>query len=129
MKTIFLAEGQNHVRQAIQLNLDHQLGYRISGTANHAESLLAQLGQTRPDVLLLDWLLPGMNPQRLLPVLRKFFPGTRIIATVSQKKLGEQALSYGVDAYLLKGLQPEEFAQALNNQMNTLLQGGEEEEL
>jgi DNA-binding NarL/FixJ family response regulator len=127
--TIFLAEGQNHVRQAIRLNLDQQIGYRISGTANHAESLLAQIGQTRPDVLLLDWVLPGMNPQRLLPALRKFCPGTRVIATVSRQEIGEIALNYGVDAYILKALQPDEFALSLTNLVNRLQRAVNKEDI
>ncbi len=125
--TIFLAEGQNHVRQAIRLNLDQQTEYQISGTANHAESLLAQIGQLAPDVLLLDWVLPGINPQRLLFVLRKFCPGTRVIATVSRQEIGEQALSYGVDAYILKALQPDEFAQSLTRQLKNLQHAANQE--
>jgi len=116
--SIFLAEGENHVRQAIRISLDQQEGINVSGEARHAESLLAQVGQHPPDVILLDWHLPGMNPQRLLSVLKEFCPGTKIIATVMQPKIGKLALTYGLNAYLLKGLPPDEFVKSLKEQLN-----------
>ena len=116
--TIFLAEGENHVRQAVRLNLEHVSGVIIIGEARHAESLLAQIATAPPDYLLLDWHLPGMNPQRILPVIKRFCPETKIIATVLLVKIGKLALAYGVDAYLLKGLSPEEFIQSFKDQLN-----------
>jgi DNA-binding NarL/FixJ family response regulator len=110
---IFLAEGQNHVRQAIHLSLDQQQGFQVIGSAGHAESLLAQITQLHPDALLLDWLLPGLNPQRLFPVIRQYCPKTRIIAMVLQPKMGKMAQAYGVDSYILKSLQPEDFSESL----------------
>lgn len=110
---IFLAEGQNHVRQAIHLTLDNHTGIQVTGTACHAEGLLAQIPQQPPDVLLLDWMLPGMNPQRMLPVVRQFCPRTRIIATVLQASVGRMALAYGVDSFILKSLAPDEFSESL----------------
>lgn len=115
---IFLAEGENHVRQAIRLSLEHEEGITVCGEAGHVESLLAQIGQHPPDVLLLDWHLPGMNPQRLLPVIRRFCPETKIIATVLQSKSGKLSLAYGIDAYLLKGLSPEEFVNSITKQLD-----------
>lgn len=115
---IFLAEGENHVRQAIHLSLDHQEGITVCGEARHAESLLAQIGQHPPDVLLLDWHLPGMNPQRLLPVIKHFWPDIKIIATVLQGKLGKLSLAYGIDTYLIKGLSPDEFVESLTEKLD-----------
>ena len=116
---VFLAEGENHVRQAIQLSLDHQQGIKVTGSARHAESLLAQIAQFLPDVLLLDWHLPGMNPQRMLPVIRQYCPDTKIIATVLRSKLGKDALAYGIDAYLIKGLPPDDFVSSLKDLLSS----------
>lgn len=115
---IFLAEGENHVRQAIRLSLENMQEVVLIGEARHAESLLAQIARQPPDVLLLDWHLRGMNPQRMLPVIRKFCPETKIIATVLLAKLGKLALAYGVDAFLLKGMPPDEFVKSLKDQLN-----------
>jgi len=110
---VFLADGETHVRQALRLSLDHLQGISVSGEARGAESLLAQIGQDPPDVLLLDWELPGMYPQRMLPVIRRFCPETKVLATVLQSKQGKLALAHGVDTYLLKGSSPDDFVKAL----------------
>jgi DNA-binding NarL/FixJ family response regulator len=115
---VFLADGENHVRRAMHLSLDHLPGVIVSGEAQDAEHTLAQISQDSPDVVLLDWQLPGMCPQRMLPVLRKFCPETKILATVLQPQAGQLALTYGFDAYLLKGLSPDEFVKSLKNHLN-----------
>ena len=116
--TIFLSEGENHVRQAIRLSLEHIEGVILIGEARNAESLLAQITQVHPDFLLLDWHLPGLNPQRTLSVIKQFCPETKIIATVLLKKLGKLALAYGVYAFLLKSLPPDEFINVLKDHLN-----------
>ena len=78
-KSVFLAEGEKHVREALCLLLEHQVDFVIAGEASHAESLLAQVCQAPPDVILLDWNLPGLHHQRLLAELREYCPATRIL--------------------------------------------------
>jgi DNA-binding NarL/FixJ family response regulator len=117
---VFLAEGETHVRQALQLSLDHLEGISVCGSAKHTESLLAQISQNPPDCLLLDWLLPGMNPQRLLPVLRKYCPRTSIIAMVIHPKVGERTINYGMDGYILKGLPPEDFISSFQKTLEAI---------
>ena len=113
MNTIFLADSEKHVRAALSLMLEHQGNFAIVGEANHAESLLAQVCHKPPDVILLDWNLPGLHPQRLLRALRQYCPATTILASSvrpeDQKICGE----LGVDAFLLKQLPPEQFFSAL----------------
>jgi len=113
--SIILAEGENHVRQAIQISLDHQKEFKVVGEAGYAESLLAQVGHQPSDLLLLDWNLPGMHPQRIISVIRRYCPMTAIIATGVRREQGKAALAYGVDGFLLKGLPPEEFVSELIN--------------
>ena len=115
---VFLADGENHVRRAMHLSLDHLPGVIVSGEAQDAENALAKIIQDPPDVLLLDWHLPGMHPQRMLPVLRKFCPQAKVLATVLQPKSGQLAMAYGFDAYLLKGLPPDEFVNSLTTHLN-----------
>ena len=65
MKTIFLAEGEKHVREALRLVLELHPDLTVVGEAGTAENALAQICQHPPDIVLLDWTLPGLHPQRL----------------------------------------------------------------
>ena len=47
MKTIFLAEGEKHVREALRLMLEHQPILKIVGEASTAESTLAKFASIR----------------------------------------------------------------------------------
>ncbi|MGB2894690.1 MAG: response regulator [Anaerolineales bacterium] len=106
--TVFLAEGEKHVSSALTLMLEHQPKFEVHGKADTAESLLAQVCVQPPDVILLDWNLPGLNPQRLFPALRQCCPGTLIVVSSvipEQKTVHE----YQLDGFVSKQLPPKEF--------------------
>ena len=114
MKSIFLAEGEKHVRSALRLQLELQPAFRISGEAGHAEALLAQVCQNPPDVILLDWNLPGIHPQRLVQTLRAYCPDTRILATSVKPETEFNMPAHGIDGFLSKQCSPKSFITALN---------------
>jgi DNA-binding NarL/FixJ family response regulator len=109
MKTVFLAEGENHVRAALRLQFEHQPEYQISGEADHTECLLAQVCRKPPDVILLDWNLPGINPQRLISTLRRHCPSTMLVATSVKPEQEKITREYQLDGFLSKQLSPEDF--------------------
>lgn len=123
--SILIAEGQNHVRQAIRISLDQQNEFEITAEASCAESLLAQIGQKPSDVILLDWNLPGMHPQRIISVIRRYYPETAIFATGMHQEQGKAALAYGVDGFLLKGIPPEKFVLKLMDLLKESTSGRE----
>lgn len=100
--SIFFADDELNVRQAMRLLLD-QVGYKLVGEAEDTESLLAYVCSSPPDVILLDWELPGLRIQHLLPVLRKYCPRTKLIAMSAQPGAQRAAIILGVDAFISKG--------------------------
>jgi DNA-binding NarL/FixJ family response regulator len=108
-KSIFIAEGENHVRTALRLMLDHQADFVIAGEANHTESLLAQVCQDPPDVILLDWNLPGINPPRLLRTIRDYCPATQLIAVSVKPEDKKIVRELGTNAFISKQLPPDQF--------------------
>ena len=115
MKSIFLADGEKHVRSALRLQLELQTGFEISGEAGHSEALLAQVCLHPPDILLLDWGLPGLHPQRLIQTLRQHCPNTCILATSVKPEQEHTARAVGVDGFLSKQLAPDDFMAALQS--------------
>lgn len=115
MKSIFVAESENHVRAALSLLIEHQPEMRLTGAVYDIESLLAQVCQQAPDVILLDWNLPGMNPQRLTRTLREYCPDTRLVAISVKPEHEQAAREWGVDGFLSKQLSPDLFTAALES--------------
>ena len=57
---IFLADDQAKARSALRLLLEQEPGLSVVGEATETEDLLAQVQRTQPDLVLLDWELPGL---------------------------------------------------------------------
>ena len=94
-----------------QLKLAHHVlsaaGHNVS-EAEAAEQAFASISQDRPQIILLDLILPGMDGLTLVRML-KADPATRDIHVVAVTSYPERfskaaALAAGCDAYLLKPL-------------------------
>ena len=109
MKTIFLAEGEKHVREALRLLFEHQSDFEVMGEASSGESTLANVCINPPDVLLLDWHLPGLYPQRMISALRECSPKMLILATSVQPEQEKTSHQFEVDGFLLKQLPPDQY--------------------
>ena len=110
---IFIADCQPHIRSALRILLEEDGRFEISGEAECPESMLAQVCLQPPDVILLDWNLPGLHLQRLLATLSAHCPSTRILVTSLDPQQERAVLSSGAQGFLLKNLQPDEFMQSL----------------
>ena len=113
MKSIFVAESENHVRAALSLLIENQPDMQLAGAVYDTESLLAQVCQQSPDVILLDWNLPGIHPRRLIRTLRECCPVTILVATSVKPEHEQVTREWGVDGFLSKQLTPELFVSAL----------------
>jgi DNA-binding NarL/FixJ family response regulator len=117
MKTIFLAEGEKHVRDALHLLLEQHPKFKVTGDARSVESLLAQVCQQTPDAILLDWTLPGLHPQRLIRALRECCPHSKLVAISVKPEHEKAAQEYCLDGFILKQ-QPETFLASLEAMMD-----------
>jgi NarL family two-component system response regulator LiaR len=87
----------------------------LVGEATTAEETLRLCDQVRPDVVLLDSLVPGMDVASLIHTLGERYPETKIIALTSfrAEELARGVLEAGAVGYLLKNVQAEDLADAI----------------
>jgi DNA-binding NarL/FixJ family response regulator len=111
---ILLADDQPKLRLGLKLLLKREPEFNISAEASDAESLWDQLKTFEPDVLLLDWELPGLNPVDALRRLHAVFPRLQVIALSGRVEARRAALAAGADAFVSKGSPPEQLLAALN---------------
>jgi DNA-binding NarL/FixJ family response regulator len=104
---ILIADDQPKVRFAMRVLLDRQPGLVVVGEAVHADSLLAQTETACPDLVLLDWELPGLPATELLVALRRSCPDLSVIALSGRPEARHTALNAGVDAFVSKIEPPE----------------------
>jgi two-component system response regulator DesR len=105
MPRILLADDNPSSRSALALLLVTRLGATIVGEASTMECLLEQAAATRPDVVLLDWELPGKPETDRIHVLRSVTPGVRVIVISARPESAAQASE--ADAFVNKTDPPE----------------------
>jgi DNA-binding NarL/FixJ family response regulator len=113
---VLLADDQPKVRSALRLLLEQEPELSVVGEAATAEGLLAQVRAAHPDLVLLDWELPGLQAAHpLLPALRALNPCLSVIALSGRPEVYQAALAAGADAFVSKGDPPERLLSAVND--------------
>lgn len=110
---ILLADDQPKVRFALRALLQQQPGLEVLGEAIDAHDLLANTENSCPDVVLLDWELPGLATDDLLSALRGACPNVLVIALSGRVQARQEALAAGADAFVSKGDPPERLLAAI----------------
>jgi DNA-binding NarL/FixJ family response regulator len=93
--------------------LEQEEGIVVVGEASGAESALAHIAQTCPDIVLLDWSLQGAAANGLLYVLRQTCSHLRVIVLSGQPAVEDDALAAGAEAFVSKADPPERLLAAL----------------
>jgi DNA-binding NarL/FixJ family response regulator len=110
---ILLADYRPKVRFALRALLEQQPGLSVVGEVADTQDLLAQVEEACPDVVLLDWELPGLEAVGLLSTLREMCPDVLLIALSGRVGARQAALVAGVDAFVSKGDPPERLLAAI----------------
>ena len=107
---ILLVEDEPGIQELLKLNLG-QAGHQVTA-AEDAEGALQYLKTTLPDVILLDWMLPGMSGIDLCRRLRadkRYQPVPIIMLTARGEEQDRVAgLDTGADDYITKPFSPRE---------------------
>ena len=114
MRTL-IADDQANVRSALVLLLEQEPQFEIVGEAADAIGLLQTIRKHPPDLLLLDWELPGLEADYLLHLLRYEHPHLLVVALSSRPEAEAQAIKAGANAFISKGALPEQVLTAVTN--------------
>jgi NarL family two-component system response regulator LiaR len=87
----------------------------VVGEAQSGEEALCLCGKVKPDVVLMDMMMPGMNGVETTRALREKYPDVKVLALTSFHggDLVHGAMQAGAVGYLLKGVSMDELAEAI----------------
>lgn len=111
---ILIADGRSKVRFALRALLERQAGQDVVGEAGRARDLLALVVASQPDLVLLDWELPGLEANCTLENMRGAVPSLCIVALSGRSEARQTALAAGADAFVSKTDPPERLLAALD---------------
>ena len=100
---ILITAGQTPTRSALRLFLQEGRGLQVVGEAADSEELLTEVQSKHPNVVLLDWELPGQPTMDLLPTLRSLNSRLFVIVLSGRPELEEAARAAGADLFFSLG--------------------------
>jgi DNA-binding NarL/FixJ family response regulator len=88
--TLYIVEDHLVVREGIRMLLEAAGGVRVVGAAQSASGAVAELGQARPEVVLLDLDLGDEDGLEWLPRILDAAPGARVLVLTALRDEGRQ---------------------------------------
>src|SRR5438105_857213 len=89
----------------------------LIGEAANGSEAVRLCAETRPDVVLMDLVMPGMDGPTAIRTIHDLHPEIHVIALTSfpEEDLMQRALGAGAISYLLKNVGAEELAGAIRS--------------
>lgn len=116
MSKILIVDDERDILELIRMHLEHD-GHEVVEAANGIDALKQAIAQT-PDLIVLDWMLPGLDGLSVFKRLRTE-SRTRDIPIIMLTAKAQQAdrltgLELGADDYLTKPFSPRELLLRVN---------------
>ncbi len=109
---IVVGDRDARVRSALRMLLREESSVTLVGESSDLPSLVAQVKQLQPDLILLDWELPGRPAAALLLAREKLKYEPKVIVFSARSELEEEILAAGADAFVSKADPPEALLRA-----------------
>jgi HlyD family secretion protein len=114
---ILVVDDQRMIREGLKVLLDPEPDLEVVGTAADGESAVEQVESLRPDVVLLDMEMPGVDGVTTTQTICQQFEDVKVLVLSSydNNDYVQQSLDVGAKGYLLKGTPAEELRAAIRS--------------
>lgn len=115
--TIVLADDHKILRQSLKALLEREHDLKVIGKAGDGLSAIEVVERLRPDVLVLDVMLPRLNGLEVLRHVKRLVDETRIVmlSMFADEVYVSEAMGSGASAYVLKCEAFEDLARAIRS--------------
>ena len=112
---VLIADDHAVVRQGLRTFLELDPEFEVAGEAADGETAVGMARALRPDVVLMDLLMPGMDGVTATETIRRELPDIEVLALTSvlEERLVVQAVQAGAIGYLLKDAKAPELRHAI----------------
>ena len=104
MKRVVIIEDQTAVREMIAQLVESEPGYQVIAESGDGQSALTLCLDKKPDFIILDIMLPGLNGAEVLRRISKFLRNTRVLvfSGYHNPKLVRELLQAGAHGFVEK---------------------------
>lgn len=112
---LIIVEDHKLLRETWALFLNSDPLFSVIAHTATAEEGIDLCKQLKPDIVLLDINLPGINGIDAVPLIRKFSPGTKIlgVSMYAQTSFVKKMMQSGASGYLTKNAEQQEMKDAI----------------
>ena len=112
---MLIADDHRLILDGIKHALEEDGGFEVVGEATSGERVLPIVGQTNPDLVVLDLRMPGMDGLTCLDQIKKRYPSIKVVilSVSTDERLIETILARGASAYVVKSVNPVDLPAAL----------------
>ncbi|MFJ9370599.1 response regulator [Nocardia sp. NPDC101769] len=117
MITVMLVDDHPMVREGLRSMLDTDADISVVAEAGSGEEALASIETVRPDVVLMDLRMPGLDGATTTERIRVLLPSAKIVVVTTYETDSDilRAVESGAVGYLLKGATRAELTQAVRS--------------
>jgi DNA-binding NarL/FixJ family response regulator len=100
-----LCDDVREFRLLLRLELEADDDIEVVGEAADGEEAVRTIDTLRPDVAVVDLVMPGLDGLEVVRRIRRTLPGVRLLVLSGLKAsvIGEVAVRHGADRYMEKG--------------------------
>lgn len=119
---IVIVEDNDAVREGFSLIINSVSSYYVVNGYDNAEDCIKNLKKDKPEIILMDLELPGMNGIEAIAAIKKLNPGIELIVNTiyENSDLVFQALCAGASGYITKNTSHTQLLDAIDE----VIQGG-----
>jgi DNA-binding NarL/FixJ family response regulator len=109
------------VRQTIRICIESDPDLEVVAEAGSGREAIAAVDQTTPDMVVLDYQMPGLNGLEAARVIRERHPEVPMLMLTGEEDAALRAASVrvGVKGFMLKGQPLDELLTAIHSIMGT----------
>lgn len=117
MIRVLLVDDQKMVRETLKVSLESQTDIEIVGTANNGISAVEQVEALKPDIVIMNMEMPGLDGASATQQITSRFTDTKVVIHTSydSDEYVTKSLAMGAKGYLLKSVETEDLAIAIRN--------------
>jgi NarL family two-component system response regulator LiaR len=114
---VMIVDDHDMVRRGLASYLKVNPDLKLVGEAADGQQALQLVGELKPDVILMDLVMPRMGGIDATRQIHTRFPGIQIIALTSfqEKEMVQEVLRSGAISYLLKNVSGEDLVAAIRS--------------
>jgi len=110
---ILLAEHHQKVLKPLRILITETTEHEVTVEVKDWAALLKEITQTNPDLVLLDWDLPGRTEKKCIAALRTPDSRPKVIVLSTHDEVKAQALEAGANNFVSKGTSPLKLIEAI----------------